>query len=301
MAVARMDSGCIVCLAQKELKNFPASLTEEERLLYMKRVLNLLANITEKDSAPVISSRIAKIQREMFGEQKDFAKIKYGFNELMLHIEEDIYKKLLEAKEPLKRAIQYATVGNYIDFGTLVDVEKEKLMELIETAERNPVDEKEYEALKSDLQGGKNLVYLTDNCGEVVLDKLLIRIIKMLYPNINVTVIVRGEQIINDVTIEDAKQVGLLDEAVIIENGTAIPGTWLEEINEKAKKAMKDADVLISKGQGNFETLQGCGMNIYYMFLCKCDLFMERFGVERFASMLINDKQCGKYLKIIKE
>ena len=297
MSVARMDSGCIVCLAQKELKNFPADLSEEERFVYMKRVLDLLANVTEKDSAPVISARIAQIQREMFGEPKDFAKIKYGFNELMLHIEEDIYKKLLEAKDPLKRAIQYATVGNYIDFGVLVDVENEKLMELIENAQNNPVDEKEYEALKADLQAGKSLVYLTDNCGEVVLDKLLIRIIKMFYPHIDVTVVVRGEQIINDVTIEDARQVGLTDEAVIIENGTAIPGTWLEEINETARKEMENADVLISKGQGNFETLQGCGMNIYYMFLCKCDLFMERFGVERFASMLINDKQCEKYLK----
>ncbi len=301
MAVARMDSGCIICLAQKELKNFPADLPEEKRLVYMKSVLDLLANVTEKDSAPVISSRIAQIQREMFGEHKDFAKIKYGFNELMLHIEGDIYKKLLEAKDPLKRAIQYATVGNYIDFGVLVDVENEKLMELIENAQNNPVDEKEYEALKADLQAGKRLVYLTDNCGEVVLDKLLIRIIKMLYPHINVTVIVRGEQIINDVTIEDAKQVGLIDEADIIENGTRIPGTWLEEISQKAKKAMENADVLISKGQGNFETLQGCGMNIYYMFLCKCDLFMERFGVERFASMLINDNQCKKYLKNIEE
>lgn len=297
MAVIRMDSGCIVCLAKKELENFPADLPERERFVYMKKVLDILDNITEKDSAPVISSRIAKIQREMFGVQNDFAKIKYGFNELMLHIEEDIYRKLLESKDPLKRAIQYATVGNYIDFGTLVNVEKEKLMELIETAQDNPVDEKEYESLKSDLQTGKSLVYLTDNCGEVVLDKLLIRIIKMLYPHIDVTVIVRGEQIINDVTIEDARQVGLVDEATIIENGTAIPGTWLEEISEAAKTAMENADVLISKGQGNFETLQGCGMNIYYMFLCKCDLFMERFGVERFASMLINDRQCKKYLK----
>ncbi|MGN0464954.1 MAG: damage-control phosphatase ARMT1 family protein [Lachnospiraceae bacterium] len=301
MAVARMDSGCIICLAQKELKNFPADLPEKERLVYMKRVLKLLSNVTEKDSAPVVSSRIVRIQKEMFGEKKDFSKIKYGFNELMLQIEGDIYKKLLESKEPLKRAIQYATVGNYIDFGTLVDVENEKLMELIETAQNNPVDEREYENLKADLQNGKSLVYLTDNCGEVVLDKLLIRIIKMLYPHIDVTIIVRGEQIINDVTIEDARQVGLVDEARIIENGTAIPGTWLEEINEEAKKAMENADVLISKGQGNFETLQGCGMNIYYMFLCKCDLFMERFGVERFASMLINDKQCWKYLKKIEE
>lgn len=301
MAVARMDSGCIICLAQKELKNFPADLPEKERLVYMKRVLKLLSNVTEKDSAPVVSSRIVRIQKEMFGEKKDFSKIKYGFNELMLQIEGDIYKKLLESKEPLKRAIQYATVGNYIDFGTLVDVENEKLMELIETAQNNPVDKREYENLKADLQNGKSLVYLTDNCGEVVLDKLLIRIIKMLYPHIDVTIIVRGEQIINDVTIEDARQVGLVDEARIIENGTAIPGTWLEEINEEAKKAMENADVLISKGQGNFETLQGCGMNIYYMFLCKCDLFMERFGVERFASMLINDKQCWKYLKKIEE
>ncbi len=301
MAVARMDSKCIICLAQKELKNFPADLPEQERLIYMKKVLEVLADVKETDSAPVISARIAKIQREMFKEQKDFSEIKRGFNELILNIEGDIANILSEADDPLKRAIQYATVGNYIDFGALANVEKEKLMELIENAKDNPVDEKVYEDLKADLKAGERLVYLTDNCGEVVLDKLLIQMIKKLYPHLDVTVIVRGGQIINDVTIEDAVQVGLADEVRIIENGTRIPGTWLAEVSEEAKNTMEAADVLISKGQGNFETLQGCGMNVYYMFLCKCDLYTERFQVERLASMLINDKQCEGYLKHIEE
>ena len=114
-----------------------------------------------------------------------------------------------------------------------------------------------------------------------------------LYPELEIKVIVRGAPVLNDVTKEDVDQVGLSDLVTIIENGTAIAGTCMEEINEESRTAMEEADVILSKGQGNFETLIGCGLNVYYIFLCKCDMFAEKFQVEKFSGMLLNDRNCN--------
>ena len=160
------------------------------------------------------------------------------------------------------------------------------------TLERFEVDQKQYEELTMELEKAKKLVYLTDNCGEIVMDKLLIKQIKNKYPDLDITVMVRGAEVINDATIEDAKQVGLNEIVKVIPNGSDIAGTWIEEISEEAKKELDEADIIISKGQGNFETLRKCGKNIYYIFLCKCDLFANIFQVPKLTGMLINEKYC---------
>ena len=89
--------------------------------------------------------------------------------------------------------------------------------------------------------------------------------------------------------MEDAVQVGLDQITKIIGNGSNIAGTSLDKISEEARMLIENADFVISKGQGNFETLQECGLNIYYLFLCKCVMFANKFRVPRFAGMLLND------------
>ena len=150
----------------------------------------------------------------------------------------------------------------------------------------------EYSHFRSDLEKAKKLVYFTDNCGEIVLDKVFIKCIKEAYPQLQITVIVRGENVINDATLEDAKEVGLTDIVSCIGNGNGAPGTVLKRLSKEAKQILLDADLIISKGQGNFETLRKCGMNIYYIFLCKCDLFANTFQVPKLTGMLLNEKYC---------
>lgn len=135
-------------------------------------------------------------------------------------------------------------------------------------------------------------MYLTDNCGEIVMDKILIQQIQKKYPDLEIAILVRGAEVINDATMEDAAQVGLTEIARVLPNGTDIAGTWLEELSQEAKAVLESADVIISKGQGNFETLRKCGLNIYYIFLCKCDLFANTFQVPKLTGMLINEKYC---------
>ena len=124
-----------------------------------------------------------------------------------------------------------------------------------------------------------------------MLDRLFIEEIKRQNPRLDVTVITRGAPVLNDCTKEDACSVGLDLAAHIVSNGTAVAGTCLDRIAPAAREAIDNADVIISKGQGNFETLIGCKKNVYYLFLCKCEKFSDRFGVKNMSAMLVNDKR----------
>lgn len=100
-------------------------------------------------------------------------------------------------------------------------------------------------------------------------------------------------QVINDATMKDAVLVGLTREIEVMGNGDDAAGTILERISKEARKNIEEADMILAKGQGNFESLFGCGLNIYYLFLCKCDWFMRRFQVERYHGMFVNEKRIG--------
>lgn len=292
MEQVRLHTGCIHCMADRHLNHYDLDAPEEKKLAYMQEVLGILSEAKTFESAPVITERIYELQRKMFGETVDFSQIKHTYNQMMKKEEDKIVQEIAKAKDPLKRAIQYAMTGNYIDFGAMNHVDNAKLEELLDKSEENQIDEKEYARLREDLEKASKMVYLTDNCGEIVLDKILIGQIMKRYPKIELTVIVRGKPALNDATIEDAQEIGLSDMVKVIGNGSGITGTWIPEISREAGEMIDTADLILSKGQGNFETLQGCKKNIYYMFLCKCQLFVERFQMKQFEGVLVNELRC---------
>lgn len=286
----RWNSYCTQCLLKKHLTNYPDTATEEERLTYIRRLFSILTEIAPGESSPVIVNRILTLQKEMFDQFVDYTDIKKHFNQLMLEQEDWIYADISSATDPIRRALQYVMKGNYIDFGVLSDVNSEKLMELLSQAKDQTIDEQIFDELMQDLTSAKNMVLLTDNCGEIVLDKLLIRTIMSQFPDLQIHVIVRGGHALNDATMEDACQVGLPDLVKVIGNGTCLQGTYLPDISKEARDLLEQADVILSKGQGNFESLQYCGLNIYYLFLCKCDLFTKRFHTHLYNGILTNDR-----------
>ena len=290
MELIRLNPACISCLLKSRLEDYPEDTPREKQIEYMQRVLKAISETPKNVGAPVLVRTINQIQKEMFGYNKDFTHVKSHFNELMLGKAPSVREKINQSEDSLKLAIQYAMTGNYIDFGAMNNVNEDELQKLLDCSSSNNVDEKEYAALKTDLEQAENIVYLTDNCGEIVMDKLLIEEIQRLNPNAKITAVVRGFPVLNDATMEDAVQVELTELVNVIGNGSEIAGTYLEEISETAKAAIDSADVILAKGQGNFETLRMCGKNIYYIFMCKCDMFAKRFQVPRYYGMLINDR-----------
>lgn len=290
MEIERLNPECIRCLIKKQLDSYPEKASNSEKIKYMQEILEIISQAPQSMSAPEIVSEIYNVQRKMFGTNQDYTETKRYFNNLMLEIEKDLADEIVKSEDQLKTAVQYVMTGNYIDFGAMDKVDENKLRELLSNARNIEVNGNEFQALQSDLMNAKYLVYLTDNCGEIVLDKLLISVIRELNPALDITAIVRGSDVLNDATLIDARQVALTDIVKVIGNGSNIAGTCLNKISPEALQAIDNADVIISKGQGNFETLNRCGRNIYYMFMCKCKMFADRFRVPKYSGILINDK-----------
>ena len=294
MKTIRFDTKCISCICNKFTSNLPSNMDEEQKLGYAKKMLRIMADAPDTMSAPEIVAEITALKNATFGFKDDFAEIKQHFNALMMKKESDVLKSINNSCDPLLTAVCYAMLGNYIDFGAMDNVDEQKLEEMLKNVGGINPSTFEFEQLKADLEKAKRLVYLTDNCGEILLDKLLLKTLKKAYPELNMTVIVRGEAVLNDATLDDALQIGLPDVCPVIPNGTNVAGTCLDRISAEAKKTIDLADVIISKGQGNFETLHDCGLNVYYLFLCKCNLYSERFKVPALSGMLLNDKRMNK-------
>lgn len=293
MRFKKMNSKCILCLLNRYLNDYPKDFTADKKLEYMQDVLKIIGNAEVFMSAPEIVEKINHLKQSM-GFFTDFSEIKSYYNKYMLSLEEDIESRIKSAQNPLKTAVQYAMAGNFIDFGAMKSVDEQRLKSFLDNPSQISIEDAEFEAFEKEITTARNIAFLTDNCGEIVLDKLLIKQILSINKGVNIDVIVRGGPVLNDCTLEDAKEVGLDNLVNVIGNGTAVGGTALNKISKNAREIIDNADLVISKGQGNFETLNQCGKNIYYLFLCKCDLFAENFKVEKFSGMFINEKNILK-------
>lgn len=284
-----MGEYCAQCLLKRRLNAVPASATAQQTAEYQARVRRAVETRGTL-SSPEVTSIVSGIYRDLFGPERDWSDVKRRFNALMLGLEPSLQARVDAAKDPLERAIQLAMAGNYIDFAALDSVDERRLRKLLDGAGDIRVDPQTLEALRSELAAARRLVCLTDNCGEIVLDKVLLRTIRGLYPALHTAVIVRGVPVVNDATLEDAAQVNMDEVAgAVLSNGCDLPGTVIERVGGQARRELDAADIILSKGQANYEGLCDCGRNIFYIFMCKCQLFMDRFHVEKYSCVLTRE------------
>lgn len=280
---------CISCLTGKQETKLNRIFDENKKARYREQVRTFLDRHAASSCAPWLAWQLDLLFSDFFGISEDFTEIKKIYNRYLLNIEADLEARIRSAKDSLRECIQYVCAGNYIDFGAMQKVDDSLLESLLEKAGQKQVDEREYQLFVQDLAKAQTLVYLTDNCGEIVLDKLFIRLIKERFPSLRITVVVRGQNTLNDATMEDAAETGLSDTVTCIGNGNGAPGTVPVLLSSEAKNALDTADVIISKGQGNFESLYGEGYCPYYLFLCKCDLFAARFGLSLYSGVFARE------------
>ena len=280
---------CKQCQIKRNMVKYPANASAEQIKRYQDEVQEIVKN-SDGYTTPQVSEKMNALRQEIFGSVMDYTDIKKHYNQLMLDYFPYMEEKVDAAENHLKMAIQYAMVGNYIDFGALENVNERELKEKLDEAVNIQIDALMLEAFGEDILHAKRLVYFTDNCGEIVTDKLLISALREINPNLYITVIVRGKPVLNDATLEDARDVHMEEVAQkVMGNGTGMPGNVIGAISKEAMDEVESADVLISKGQGNYEGLSGCGLNMYYFFLCKCEMFMRRFEVEQFTGIMTRE------------
>ena len=251
---------------------------------YLAWVKETLGARQEDDTAPYMVYLFSREYQKRFGSTVSYEAEKKQYNELVLSMEEALRKRTDAAADPLLESILLARTGNYIDFGAMNHVDEKTFLSLFENTEASKEDLETYEEFLRDCEKADTFCLIADNCGEIVLDRMMCSRLQQRFPQITVYVLVRGKPVLNDATRADALSAGFRQEQ-IVENGNGASGTVLRLLSREAEELVRNASVILAKGQGNYETLSGIKRRMYYAFLCKCPLFMNRFHAEHLKGL----------------
>jgi len=281
---------CYPCFIKQTLQTVKLVTSDLEK---QKQVLDLvlaglrdinLTNPPPKNS-PIIYEAIAQVT----GEADVYKQIKEKYNAAILKIYPQIITRINKSADPLFTALKFSIAGNIIDFGAGREIDI-NIDETLNKLEEVGLSYNDFDKFAPRLAKAKLLLYLADNAGEIVFDKAFLKIIKDYYPDLKIYLAVRGFPIINDVTTEDALAVKIDDFAEIISNGTKYPGTIIEECHPRLQQTYQQADLIISKGQGNFETLYETKReNLFYAFMIKCDCVAELLKLPLYSPIFMEN------------
>ena len=286
-----MNSLCVECRLRKDLDTARKLGDDQTATEFARAHLALFLEMGKEENSSYFGARIDELFHKFYHLEADrFKAEKDASNAFVLERLPMLREKAEKAQDPVYAALQLAVLGNYIDFSALRgEVDFSVLDGMLDKAMDLDLDKGVYLDFLKDLEAGKKLLYITDNAGEIGFDRVLAEQLQKRYPHLEITFCVRGKPVSNDATREDASAVGIT--WPVIDNGCAIGGTCIEHISQEAKDAMDSADVILSKGMGNTESMYGCGYNIYYAFLIKCDRFIQYFGKPKMTPMFIRDKE----------
>ena len=291
-----VDTQCLQCFLQRNLDLVRPLGTEKQAMAFARELMKLYLQAPEDVASPWFGPATADLLQQMYGLPIDrYRQETEESNRFVMERMDSIRAMVRSAADPVFAGLQFAILGNYLDFAALQDqVSFEKLEEMLRSALKMELDMGTYAALCRDLSQAKRLVYLTDNAGEIGFDRVFAEELAAAYPQLAITFCVRGDIANNDATREDAAAVGI--PFPVIDNGNRVAGTQLDQLSDEARQALEQADVVIAKGMANTETMWGCEYNVYYAFLVKCQKFVSNFGRPMFTPMLVRqrDKEEGR-------
>ena len=274
----RVNSFCAGCLWDKQRQK-----TDDPE--YLDEVRRSIDSRTENDTAPYLVHLFRQAYERRFGKGEPYREVKRADNDFVLSMEEEIRKKITLSPDPLAASLAFARIGNYIDFGAMDHVDRGEFLALLDEAELRDSDMPAYRAFVDRCRDAKTFLLIVDNCGEIVLDKLFLEQLRTAFPQLWCSVMVRGGEALNDATAEDAAYVGIDALAEIVSTGSSVAGVIYEMLPDAAKERIDRSDVILAKGQGNYECLSDQGRHIFYSFLCKCEQFTERFQVPKLTGI----------------
>jgi len=289
---------CIPCFVRQAL-NAARLATDDEQIheKVVREVLRLAADLDMSQSPPLIGQQIHRLIRELVGKDDPYRKIKKRFNNLALKLYPELRKQIVDSNDRLETAIRLAIAGNIIDFGVNNSLEESHVKETISDSLSGYLDPKQIQGFKDAVNAAEKILYLADNAGEIIFDRLLIEQL----PYEKVTVVVKGKPIINDATMEDAGVAGLTRIVEVIDNGSDAPGTILESCSQDFRRRFKKADLVIAKGQGNYETLSDVNKSIFFILKAKCPVIARDLRCEVGEMILRKSKALNDIVDLVKE
>ena len=242
----------------------------------VRQVLDLAAAMDFDEPPPLMARRIQNAICEFTGCDDPYLDVKRYFNRRILEMLDDFRDMISRGSEPFNTAVRLAIAGNIIDFGPSIDVNEAMVSDAVQRSLTASIPAEYIRRMQDEIDKAQSILYLADNAGEIVFDRLLIEQM----PCEKITLAVKGGPIINDALREDAEAVGLADMVEVVENGSHAPGTVLETCSRDFRARFDSADLIISKGQANYETLSDVEAKIFFLLTAKCPVVARNIGCE---------------------
>lgn len=281
----KINEQCLPCLINQAIK--VANLTDaQNREELYKKIFGLMSHMDFSKTNPEIVGESYRLIKQHIGCTDPYMETKTYYNQFFL-ANIDVYDEKMHS---LEDAVKHAIVANIIDFNPVHSNVNEDIQNFFSNIDNLEFTINDVDSLLDDIQKAKNILYLGDNCGEICFDKLLIKRMKDINPQCQIYFGVRGEAVVNDNTEEDAYFVGMNEYATIISNGDYSLGTIISRTSHEFRKIYQNADVVVAKGQANYESLSEEDKNIYFLLIAKCNVIAEYIGVEEKALVCMRNR-----------
>jgi len=274
---------CIPCLCRQALD--AARFATDDEAIHMqvlRRALTAAGEMDMRQSPPAMAQKMHRLIGELTGSHDPYAGVKAHGNEYALAMYPELSRRIAAANDPLAAGVRMAIAGNIIDFGATSSVEDATIASHIEAAWSAPLLGNSVDDLRAAVAGARDILYLGDNAGEIVFDRMLIEQL----PAERITYAVKAFPVINDATRVDAEQAGLTALVEVIDNGSDAPGTVLETCSDAFRRRFAEADLIISKGQGNYESLSDSVGDIFFLLKVKCKVIAQDLDCEQGSLIL---------------
>ena len=267
---------CLPCLVRQALDSV-RMVTDDEQTheTILREVLQMAGAMDFGVPPAAMAQRLHRRIRELTGIDDPYREAKDRLNARAMELCESLRPRIAGAADPMEAALRLAIAGNIMDLGVKTSLDDGHVCRSIENCLNEPF-EADIGAFWEAMSGAERILYLADNAGEIAFDRLLIEQL----PREKVTVAVRGGAVINDATLDDAEEVGLADLVEVIGNGSDAPGTLLDDCSDGFCERFAAADVILSKGQGNYETLSESARPIWFLLRVKCPIIARHLETD---------------------
>ena len=274
-----IDEACVSCIINQSAKVSGAiGANEELSSKLTATVKDLSKNFSYDENPPEIASYVYKKMAEIANKTDLYDEMKALSTLKALSFTPLLKNKLLESKNKLLTATKIAVAGNVIDLAAVVEFD---LGEELEKVFDRDFSYDNFDALEDALSTAKNVVILGDNVGEHIFDYMFIEVLQELYPDTNYSYFVRGTPIINDVTMKEAKEAKFDTLCTLVDSGVNTPGFTYNRANKQAQDLFDTADLVISKGMGNYECLTPTHRDkICFLLKVKCQVVANSLDKE---------------------
>ena len=283
---------CIPCFFRQLLSAARiANISARDQKKILDKFAQILPDISLSSSPPEIAHIAYGILTKISGKKDPYNRIRRKSNEIALSFLPQLKKKIEGTKDKLLKCVELAILGNVIDFGVRDDLNLRSEIKKILNTDNYKKSIFHYSEFKRVLKKSDFILYLADNAGETVFDRILLEEMKNTYPQKKIYYVVKSEPIINDALLDDAYRVGINMFAYVMTNGSKAPGTIISLCSKEFKGIYKKADMIISKGQGNFESLSRSTKDIFFMFMVKCSVVAKHIGCNISDLVLLYNKK----------